>query len=68
VAAGVVDFQRNYPFVIINLQCAMQSADVLRLKSDMAIQFSVPETPDLIDVKLGRLILIFLGCRSALTI
>jgi len=55
VAAGVVDFQRNYPFVIINLQCTMQSADALRLKSDMAIQFCVPETPDLIVVKLGRL-------------
>jgi len=55
VMPRLVDFQRNYPFVIINLQCAMQSVDVLRLESDMAIQFSVPETPDLIVVKLGRL-------------
>jgi DNA-binding transcriptional LysR family regulator len=55
VMPRLVDFQRNYPFVIINLQCAMESADVLRLESDMAVQFSVPTTPDLIVVKLGRL-------------
>jgi len=55
VMPRLVDFQRNYPFVVINLQCAMQSADVLRLESDMAVQFSVPTTPDLIVVKLGRL-------------
>jgi DNA-binding transcriptional LysR family regulator len=55
VMPRLVDFQRNYPFVIINLQCAMESADVLRLESDMAVQFSVPDNPDLIVVKLGRL-------------
>src|SRR5215470_14669049 len=55
VIPRLVDFQRNYPFVIVNLQCAMQSADVSRLETDMAIAFSVPDNPDLIVVKLGRL-------------
>jgi DNA-binding transcriptional LysR family regulator len=55
VMPRLVDFQRSYPFVIVNLQCAMESADVLRLESDMAVQFSVPTNPDLMVVKLGRL-------------
>jgi DNA-binding transcriptional LysR family regulator len=55
VMPRLVDFQRHYPFININLRCAMESADVLRLEADMAVQFSVPPSSDLMVVKLGRL-------------
>ena len=55
VIPRIVEFQRQHPFVIINMRCAMDNADVLRLEADMAIQFSRPTNPDLKQVKLGRL-------------
>jgi DNA-binding transcriptional LysR family regulator len=55
VTPRLVDFKRHYPFIIINLQCAMHDADLLRLESDMAVQFSMPNKEDLMVVKLGRL-------------
>lgn len=51
----LVNFQRQFPKIILNVQCAMKSADVLRLETDMAIQFERPDNPDLIVTKLGRL-------------
>lgn len=55
VMPRLVEFQRQHPFININLQCAMQNADVLRLEADMAVQFSKPQNSDLRVVKLGRL-------------
>jgi DNA-binding transcriptional LysR family regulator len=55
VMPRLVEFQRQYPFIIINLRCAMDNADVLRLEADMAIQFSKPTNQDLKQVKLGRM-------------
>jgi len=55
VIPRLVEFQRQHPFVIVNMRCAMDNADVLRLEADMAIQFSKPTNPDLKLVKLGRL-------------
>jgi DNA-binding transcriptional LysR family regulator len=55
VMPRLVDFQRSHPFVAVNLRCAMESADVLRLEADMAVQFSLPKNSDLKVVKLGRL-------------
>lgn len=51
----LVNFQRQFPKIMLNVQCAMKSADVLRLETDMAIQFHRPTNPDLIVTKLGRL-------------
>ena len=51
----LVNFQKQFPKIILNVQCAMKSADVLRLETDMAIQFERPDNPDLIMTKLGRL-------------
>jgi DNA-binding transcriptional LysR family regulator len=55
VAPRLVEFQRAHPRLIVNLMCAMQSADVLRLEADVAIQLIKPTTPDIKVVKLGRL-------------
>jgi DNA-binding transcriptional LysR family regulator len=55
VAPRLVEFQRANPKVLIDLSCAMQSADVLRLEADAAVQLTKPINPDLKLVKLGRL-------------
>jgi len=55
VMPRLVEFQRHYPFIHVNLRCAMESADVLRLEADMAVQFSMPDSKELMVVKLGRL-------------
>lgn len=51
----LVDYQRKFPNIIFNVQCAMKNADVLRLEADIAIQFERPTNPDLIVAKLGYL-------------
>jgi DNA-binding transcriptional LysR family regulator len=51
----LVEFQRENPNLIIDVQCEMTSADVLRMEADISIQFKKPTAPDLITVKLGAL-------------
>jgi DNA-binding transcriptional LysR family regulator len=55
IAPRLVEFQRANPRLVVNLNCAMRSADVLRLEADVAIQITRPTAPDLRLVKLGRL-------------
>jgi DNA-binding transcriptional LysR family regulator len=55
VAPRLVEFQRAYPKLLVDLTCAMRSADVLRLEADAAVQLTKPSNPDLKIVKLGRL-------------
>src|ERR1700761_8436096 len=51
----LIDFQRTYRKITVDLRCAMEHADVGRLESDIAIQLEPPTNPDLIVTKLGRL-------------
>jgi DNA-binding transcriptional LysR family regulator len=55
LAPRLIEFQRAHPKLLVDLHCAMQSADVLRLEADAAVQLSKPTNPDLKIVKLGRL-------------
>jgi DNA-binding transcriptional LysR family regulator len=55
LAPRMVEFQRSFPNILIDLHCTMRSADVSRHEADIAIQLSRPEAPDVIAVKLGRL-------------
>jgi DNA-binding transcriptional LysR family regulator len=55
ITPRLVEFQRAYPQLLIDLRCAMQSADVLRLEADVAVQLTPPAAADLKVVKLGRL-------------
>jgi DNA-binding transcriptional LysR family regulator len=55
IAPRLVEFQRANPKLLIDVNCAMKSADVLRLEADVAIQITRPTAPDLRLVKLGRL-------------
>ena len=55
VAPRLIEFQRAYPDLLVDLKCEMRSADVLRLEADVSVQLEKPQTPDLKVVKLGRL-------------
>lgn len=55
LAPRLAEFQRAYPGLLIDLHCAMRSADVLRLEADASIQLAPPTAADLKQVKLGRI-------------
>jgi DNA-binding transcriptional LysR family regulator len=55
VAPRIVEFQARHPNLLIDLNCAMQTVDVLRLEADVAIQLSRPQAKDLRLVKIGRI-------------
>ena len=51
----LIDFQKTYRKITVDLRCAMEQADVGRLETDIAIQFEPPTNPDLIVARIGRL-------------
>ncbi|HMK79901.1 MAG TPA: LysR family transcriptional regulator [Xanthobacteraceae bacterium] len=55
IAPRMVELHRKFPRLLVDLSCAMKSADVLRLEADAAVQLIKPSAPDLKVVKLGRL-------------
>lgn len=55
VAPRLVNLHLANPDVLVDLQCAMTPADVLRLEADVAIQLVAPEQKDLRVVRLGKL-------------
>jgi DNA-binding transcriptional LysR family regulator len=55
VLPRLIDFQKTYRKIMVDLRCAMEQADVSRLEADISIQLARPTNPDLIVAKLGRL-------------
>ena len=55
VMPRLVGFAQQHPSLLVDLRCAMESADVLRMEADLAVQFVRPSAPELIVTKLGRL-------------
>jgi DNA-binding transcriptional LysR family regulator len=55
IAPRLIEFQRAYPGLLIDLKCEMRSADVLRLEADVAVQLTEPDKADLKRIKVGRL-------------
>ncbi|MBA9070198.1 DNA-binding transcriptional LysR family regulator [Methylobacterium sp. RAS18] len=51
----LVDFQNAFPSLRVALNCAMNSADVLRMEADVAVQLTRPEAADVKVVRLGYL-------------
>jgi DNA-binding transcriptional LysR family regulator len=51
----LIDFQKTYRKIMVDLRCAMEQADVSRLEADISIQLARPTNPELIVTKLGRL-------------
>ena len=59
IAPRLVEFQQANPNLLVDVHCAMKSADVLRMEADVAIQITPPTAPDLRVVRLGRLHFMF---------
>ncbi|MES2255254.1 MAG: LysR family transcriptional regulator [Pseudomonadota bacterium] len=66
LAPRLVEFQRANPKLMVHLNCAMKSADVLRLEADVSIQLERPVAPDLRMAKIGRLHAMFFASKSYL--
>src|SRR5882672_9873859 len=64
VAPRLVEFQKSFPNIIVDLHCAMRSADVSRHEADVAIHLSQPPSLDAKLVKLGRMHLMFFASRK----
>lgn len=64
LAPRLVEFQKSYPRLLVDLSCAMRSADVLRLEAEVAVQLAKPTAPDLKIVRLGRLHAMLFAGRS----
>jgi len=62
----LVEFQRANPNLLIDVNCAMKSADVLRAEADVAIQITRPTAPELKIVRLGRLHFMLFAAQSYL--
>ncbi len=66
LAPRLVEFQRSFPNILIDLHCTTRNADVSRHEADIAIQLSRPEAPDVIAAKLGRLHLMLFASEQYL--
>src|SRR4051794_13408581 len=55
LAPRLVEFQQSFPNVMVDLYCAMRSADVSRHEADVAIHLSRPAALDVKVVRLGRM-------------
>jgi len=64
VMPRLVGFAQQHPSLIIDLRCGMESADVLRMEADLAVQFVRPSAPELMVTKLGRLHVYPFAARS----
>ncbi|MET0876096.1 MAG: LysR family transcriptional regulator [Tardiphaga sp.] len=64
LAPRLVEFQQAHPNILIDLHCAMQSADVLRHEADIAIHLARPTTLDVKMVKLGRMHVMFFASEK----
>ena len=51
----LAQFSRTHPATIVDLRCAMEVADVLRMEADVAVQLEKPDRPDVKAVRLGRM-------------
>ena len=55
VTPMLVEFTRQHPNLVIELNCAVENADVLKLEADLSIQFVRPQHAEQKLVRLGRL-------------
>ncbi|MEA2875733.1 MAG: hypothetical protein QOF14_929 [Hyphomicrobiales bacterium] len=64
LAPRLLEFQQAHPKLLVDLRCAMQSADVLRLEAHASVQLSEPKGADVKVVRLGRIHSIPTAARS----
>jgi DNA-binding transcriptional LysR family regulator len=66
LAPRLVEFQQAFPNILIDLYCAMRSADVSRDEADIAIHLSRPSALDVKLLRLGRMHLMFFASEKYL--
>ena len=66
LAPRLVEFQQSFPNILVDLHCAMRSADVSRHEADIAIHLSRPAALDVKLLRLGRMHLMFFASRKYL--
>src|SRR5438128_9347113 len=66
LAPRLVEFQQAFPNILVDLHCAMRSADVSRHEADIAIHLSRPAALDVKLVRLGRRHLMLFATRNYL--
>jgi len=54
IGPRLIEFQKAFPNLTVNMHCTMTPADVLRLEADVSVQLMKPEAPDLKVVRIGR--------------
>src|SRR3981189_3626798 len=64
LAPQLVGFQQSFPNILVDLHCAMRSADVSRHEADVAIHLSRPAALDVKLVRLGRLHLMLFASQK----
>lgn len=64
LAPRLVEFRQSFPNIVVDLHCAMRSADVSRYEADVAIHLSRPEQLDVKQVRLGRMHLMMFASQS----
>jgi len=66
LAPRLVEFQQSFPNILVDLYCAMRSADVSRHEADVAIHLSQPTVLDVKQVRLGRMHLMLFASEEYL--
>jgi DNA-binding transcriptional LysR family regulator len=66
LAPRLVEFQQSFPNIMVDLHCAMRSADVSRHEADVAIHLSRPTALDVKLVRLGRIHLMLFASQKYL--
>src|SRR5436305_6077548 len=66
LAPRLVEFQQSFPNIIVDLQCAMRSADVSQREADVAIHRSKPTALDVKLIRLGRIHLMFFANQKCI--
>lgn len=64
LAPRLVEFQQAFPNILVDLHCAMRSADVSRHEADVAIHLLQPAALDVKLVRLGRMHLMFFASQK----
>lgn len=68
LAPRLVEFQQSYPNILVDLHCAMRSADVSRHEADIAIHLTRPAALDVKLIRLGRIHLMFFASQRYIDI
>jgi DNA-binding transcriptional LysR family regulator len=67
ITPRLIEFQRANPSILVNIDAVVQSVDISRLETDVAIQLREPELPDVRRKRLGRLHLVPFASREYLS-